>query len=452
MTNIIVAGMYWGDDGKGKIVDYLAENEGFDAVVKPNGGNNAGHTVYVEKAYKFHLIPSGIVSGKICIIGNGVVVDPEVLLWEIENLEKEKISTDNLFLSSTAHVIMPYDKKLDGIRGGKIGTTGRGVGPTYERKARRTGIRVEDLLLSEDGLCKKIETDLEDDNFLLEHKYKQKPFDARELAKEFKEHGERLRKYIRNTPRLLIGLMNGGKNVIFEMAQGRGLGIDHGTNYPYVTSSNVVAGAACTGSGIGPLKMNRVVGVVKGYPTRVGHGYFPTELGNPESEEFKKESKDDKFTEEEIKEMIASGDEYLIGKAIRVIGKEYGTTTGRPRRTGYPDWAVLLDSRDVNSVSDWAVTKLDVLGGIKFRVATEYEEQNGVLVPVYTETFEWPEINDEGKERMVKDGFDAMDEGIQAYLIKMAEFTKIPVSIASIGAEREYTVTRDVLERTSKYL
>lgn len=448
MTNLVVVGAQWGDEGKGKIVDYISDK--YDVVVRYNGGNNAGHTVGVgEEIYKFHLVPSGIVSGKECIIGNGVVIDPGVILGEIDGLEKRGVNTDNLYLSSNAHVIMPYHKTFDGIKGGKIGTTGRGIGPVYEDKAARIGIRIEDLLLSEDELCAKIAPALKEKNFLLEHMYGKEPFDPMEIAREYVNHGKRLEKYVRDTPGLLNDFMDNGLDVIFEGAQGAFLDPDHGT-YPFVTSSNPVAGAACAGSGIGPLDIGDVIGVTKAYITRVGGGPFPTELGDPESDDFMNEKEGDRFTEEEVRRMTSSNDAYLMGKAIRLDGKEYGTTTGRPRRVGYPDFVLLQRARDLNSVKEWAVTKLDVLGGKTFKVATRYDEDSGA--PVYTETFDWPEIDNDGRERMIRDGFDSMPDGMQDYLIRMAEFTETPVEIASIGPMRRDTVTRNVLDRTRTYL
>ncbi len=421
MTNLVVVGSQWGDEGKGKIVDMLAHQ--YDVVARYNGGHNAGHTVKVgDEVYKLHHIPSGIISGKVCVVGNGVLVDPRIFFDEIDGLEKRGVSTDNLYVSSRAHVILPYHQKLDAITGGKVGTTGRGIGPAYADKMCRTGIRVEDLLLGEDELFGKIDDALEDKNFLMEKKYGLAPLDPREIAKEYAEYGKRLRKHVKDTAKLLTGCMKKGSNIIFEGAQGTLLDIDHGT-YPFVTSSNSTAGGACTGCGIGPRKIDQVIGVAKAYVTRVGNGPFPTERFDEWAEEISKD------------------------------GVEIGTTTGRKRRVGEPDFAILEYARDINSVDHWAVTKLDVLGGKQFRVAVEHAREGYAARPKYGErVFGWEKIGEEQKSKIIRDGFDAMPEGMKEYLIETARFTGVPVEIASIGAGREETVTKNVLERTSACL
>jgi adenylosuccinate synthase len=422
MTNLIIVGAQWGDEGKGKIVDMLAPD--FDVVARYNGGHNAGHTVKVgDEVYKLHHIPSGIISGKMCVIGNGVLIDPKIFFQELEGLDRRGIKTDNLYVSSRAHAILPYHPVIDGVTGGKIGTTKRGIGPAYSDKMCRIGIRLEDLLLAEDQLYERIACSLDDKNFLIEKKYGFAPLYPREIAREYAEYGKRFRKHVKDTARLLTECMKKGSNIIFEGAQGTLLDIDHGT-YPFVTSSNSTAGGACTGCGIGPRKIDKVIGVAKAYVTRVGNGPFPTE-------------RFDEWAEEVVKD-----------------GDEFGTTTGRKRRVGEPDFAILEYAKDRNSVDHWAIMKLDVLGGKEFRIAIEHDAINEYgAKPKYSErVFGWERIGEEQRRKIIGDGFDAMPEGMKEYLIETARFTGVPVEIASIGAGREETVTRNVLERTSACL
>lgn len=347
MANVIIVGAQWGDEGKGKIVDYLSEKA--DAVARYQGGNNAGHTVVINnKKFIFHLIPSGILhKDKICIIGNGVVIDPSVLLDEISNLRKRGIKVEGkLFISKNAHLIMPYHKaiekeseKLKGLK--KIGTTGRGIGPAYVDKIARTGIRVIDLL-QPSVFKEKLRLNLTNINFLLKNMYKAPTINKEALYREYMGYAKKLSMYIADTDIIINKMISENRNIIFEGAQGTLLDIDHGT-YPYVTSSNASAGGACTGLGVGPTKITNVLGVSKAYTTRVGGGPFPTEIKD------------------------------ALGDFIREKGGEYGATTGRPRRCGWLDMVILKHSARVNGLTGIALTKLDVLDGLKtIKVCTSY--------------------------------------------------------------------------------
>ncbi|MGQ9570930.1 MAG: adenylosuccinate synthase [Thermodesulfovibrionales bacterium] len=347
MANVIIVGAQWGDEGKGKIVDYLSEKA--DVVARYQGGNNAGHTVVINnKKFIFHLIPSGILhKDKICIIGNGVVIDPSVLLDEISNLRKRGIKVEGkLFISKNAHLIMPYHKaiekeseKLKGLK--KIGTTGRGIGPAYVDKIARTGIRVIDLL-QPSVFKEKLRLNLTNINFLLKNMYKAPTINEEALYREYIGYAKKLYMYIADTDIIINKMISENRNIIFEGAQGTLLDIDHGT-YPYVTSSNASAGGACTGLGVGPTKITNVLGVSKAYTTRVGGGPFPTEI------------------------------KHALGDFIREKGGEYGATTGRPRRCGWLDMVILKHSARVNGLTGIALTKLDVLDGLKtIKVCTSY--------------------------------------------------------------------------------
>ena len=353
MVNIIL-GCQWGDEGKGKIVDYLAQDA--DIVVRFQGGANAGHTVVVgEKQYILHLIPSGILNSEtVCVIGHGVVVDPATLLAEIELLKKLGVDLDRrLLISNRAHLVMPYHKTLDQVRekaatDNKIGTTGRGIGPTYMDKAARTGIRVVDLL-KPDKLREKIIRNLQYVNQLLGNVYHVPEMEAEAIIKEYLAYDAALDQYITDTEAYLAQAVRDGKKIILEGAQGSLLDMEVGT-YPYVTSSNTTAGGACTGSGIGPTKIDKVVGVVKAYTTRVGEGPLPTEL--PETE----------------------------GKALRERGKEFGATTGRPRRCGWFDAVVVRFATEVSGVDELVITKLDVLDDLsKIKICTGYRRKGSAL-------------------------------------------------------------------------
>jgi adenylosuccinate synthase len=340
MATVIVIGTQWGDEGKGKIVDILTEDA--ELIVRFQGGNNAGHTLVVEgQKYVFHLIPSGILyENKVCAIGNGVVLDPAVLLQEIDGLAGKGMDVvpERFRISYNTHLIMPYHKALDHAReaakssGKKIGTTGRGIGPCYEDKIVRNGIKVVDLLDS--SLFRdKLKDNVKEKNFLLEKMYNASPVDLEAIYSEFQEYAEKLAPYADNVSVVINEVQKKGGNILFEGAQGTQLDIDHGT-YPFVTSSNTVAGGACSGAGIGPSKIDKVIGICKAYTTRVGAGPFPTELHDE------------------------------TGAYIQKQGAEFGATTGRTRRCGWLDGVVLNDAVRLNGVDGLAITKLDVLSGI----------------------------------------------------------------------------------------
>ena len=421
MSTTVLIGAQWGDEGKGKVTDFLAQKA--DLVVRYQGGNNAGHTVVVDgREFKLHLIPSGILyPDKICVIGSGVVVDPAVLIGEIESLEKRGVSTDNLKISERAHVIFPYHQKIDQLeeeRKGKdkIGTTCRGIGPAYMDKSARMGIRMIDLVDPEEfaGLLKR---NMEGKNRLLAGVYGAEPFDYDEMLKSYSEYGRTLKKYLTDTSILVNRAIGEGKNVLFEGAQGTLLDLDHGT-YPYVTSSHPVAGAACIGTGIGPTKIDRVVGVAKAYTTRVGEGPFPTEL---------------------------SGE---AGDYIRQRGGEYGTTTGRPRRCGWFDGVVVRYAGRVNGLDYLALTKLDVLTGLeKVKICTGYSYRGEIIDefpaslkvlkecrPVYDELPGWQE--DISGARKLGD----LPANARRFLERVSEVTGVPVALVGVGSGRSQTI------------
>src|SRR3954467_1803356 len=350
---MVVVGAQWGDEGKGKVVDLLAERA--DAVIRFQGGNNAGHTIVRgDQEYKFHLIPSGIhYPRKYCVIGNGVVVDPRVLTQEIDGLKGRGIDTSGLRVSANAHLIMPYHLLLDSagearLGSQQIGTTKRGIGPCYADKAARLGIRVQDLL-DEKILKKKIVAALEPKRLLLRPYSKDPALDLRTMTDEYLTYGHRLEQYIADTTTLVHDLLDANRTVVFEGAQAAMLDIDHGT-YPFVTSSNPVAGAACVGAGVGPKDIDEVWGVAKAYTTRVGAGPFPTEL-------------DDE-----------------MGLEIRERGGEFGTTTGRARRTGWLNIPALRYASRINGLTSLAITKLDVLSGFeRIKVCTAYSGPDDAL-------------------------------------------------------------------------
>ncbi len=423
MANVIVIGTQWGDEGKGKIVDRLTEK--VDFVVRFQGGNNAGHTLVVNgKQFILHLIPSGILhSGKICMIGNGVVIDPSVLLQEIQKLTGSglEVSDKNLVISPYAHVIMPYHKALDHAREQqkgtlKIGTTGRGIGPCYEDKVARTGIRLHDLFHKE-ILRQKIEHGLREKNFLLEKLYGQKTHEVGAIETEYLAYGEALKPFVANVSPILQAAVSRGKNVLFEGAQGTHLDVDHGT-YPYVTSSSTIAANACCGAGIGPTRIDKVVGIVKAYTTRVGSGPFPTEL---------------------------TGE---MGEEIRSKGGEFGATTGRPRRCGWLDMVVVRSSIRLSGVAALAITKLDVLSGVpKLKIAVGYRHRSDRLdvvppelhvleacEPVYEEFDGWEE--DLRNVRTLEE----FPENTRKYLRAIEELAGVPLCLVSVGPGRDETI------------
>jgi adenylosuccinate synthase len=431
MSVTVVVGAQWGDEGKGKIVDFLAEQEQFDVGARFNGGPNAGHTVVVDEGtFKLHHLPSTLVLGRKSIMGCGMVIEPEIFFRELHELESRlrKVTPDMLFISKNAHIITPQARLRDSIKGGKIGTTGRGIGPTYCDKADRTGIRVVDMI-NPDELRKKLEENLSEKNFFFENLHKQKPIDIDDVFEQYREFGERMKPFVTDTSVMINKFINKGLKVLAEGAQGTYLDINYGT-YPFVTSSNVISGAACTGLGISPMAIKRVIGVAKAYTTRVGEGPFPTER---------------------------TGD---WGEKVREDGNEFGTTTGRPRRVGDPHWGMLKYAAMLNGITGWAVTKLDVLGGREFRVALGHRE-NGETVDfnpevdeiVYSDkTYYWDKLSDEDYRRLIPNGFAGLPDGMKEYLLDLAGFTRVPVAMASVGPERDMTVVKGILEATKEVL
>jgi adenylosuccinate synthase len=420
MPNVIVLGLQWGDEGKGKIVDVLSEKA--DVVARYQGGHNAGHTVVIKnEKFILHVIPSGILyKGKKCLIGNGVVVEPASLLEEINGLKERGIEIDknNLFLSKNAHVIMPYhmalDRENEKLRGSKsIGTTGRGIGPAYCDKINRSGIRVADLLQPE-FFKEKLKANLFNINFLLENLYKAQVFNIDNIYNEYMGYAEKLKEHVADTDIIIDNTIAEGGNILLEGAQGTLLDIDHGT-YPYVTSSNATAGGACTGLGIGPTKISKVLGVVKAYTTRVGAGPFPTEI---------KDS---------------------LGDAIREKGGEYGATTGRPRRCGWLDMVILRHSARINGLTGIAITKLDILDGLEnIKICTSYKHNGKTYKefpkelnifqecePVYEETKGWKEST-----IGIKD-FEKLPDAAKAYVKKIEKMLGVEAHIISTGQRRD---------------
>jgi len=422
VANIVIVGTQWGDEGKGKIVDLLSEFA--DIVVRFQGGNNAGHTIVVNgEQFISHLVPSGILQKKTCLIGNGMVVDPAVLVEEIDNLESKgiKVDSDNLKISEKAHIIMPYHKQIDIARekkkgDKKIGTTGRGIGPCYEDKACRRGIRFVELIDFE-GFTEKIKTVLEEKNFYLKNYLSSETLDPESIIDQYKGYAERLAPHVVNISVVMNRAIKANQQILFEGAQGTHLDIDHGT-YPYVTSSNTISGNACCGSGIGPKEITGVVGIVKAYTTRVGEGPFPTELFDD------------------------------IGDAIQVKGAEFGATTGRKRRCGWLDSVLLRNSARLNGLTGLAITKLDVLDELEsLKICTAYE-YNGEIIhdfpasikvlkgckPVFETLPGWPE--DISDVRKIED----LPQNAKNYLSRIEELTETPINIISVGPGRDQTI------------
>lgn len=428
MTAVIVIGAQWGDEGKGKMTDYLANQA--DMVLRCQGGSNAGHTIVAEgKKHALHLIPSGILSPTTtCIVGNGVVLDIKVVLEELELLKAQGITTDNLIISEKAHVIMPYhytmDEYQEELKGAnKIGTTKRGIGPAYMDKVARQGIRLLDLL-DWDAFLTKLDYNLKEKNMLfagaglpvIEGEAKEA------LLAEFKELREKITPYVGETVYLAADAVKAGKKLLFEGAQGSLLDIDHGT-YPFVTSSNTVASGACTGSGVGPTEISRILGIAKAYCTRVGAGPFPTELHDE------------------------------MGDKIREYGFEFGVTTGRPRRCGWFDAVVVRYSTIVNGMTDLCITKLDILDKLEeIKVCVGYNYKGEVInqfpstleklaecTPVYETLPGW--LEDTTKCRK----FEELPENAQKYILHLEELVGIPVSMIAVGPDREETIVRNPL-------
>ena len=423
MGGIICVGTQWGDEGKGKVTDLLADE--MHMVVRYQGGNNAGHTVVVDgSVFKLHLIPSGILYPNITsVIGDGVVVDPGVFIKEIEGLNKQGISTDNLVVSANCHMIMPYHREIDKLRETKlgkyrIGTTGRGIGPAYGDKAARIGIRIQDLF-DKEILSQKIEQALIEKNEVLIKIYEEEPFNAEDIIEEYSGYAEKLKDKVVDTTKLINDALDVGKKVFFEGAQGTMLDLDHGT-YPYVTSSSPVAGGACSGAGVGPTRIERVIGVTKAYTTRVGEGPLPTEI-------------DDE-----------------IGKILAEKGSEVGTTTGRNRRCGWFDAIVVKRSAQVNFLTDIFLTKLDVLSAFDtIKVASSYKYEGQTYTefppnqtifnkakPVYEEFKGW-----KSDISQIKD-FDELPQEARDYVSRLEELVKVPITMLSVGPSRDQTIVR----------
>ncbi|MGA7935063.1 MAG: adenylosuccinate synthase [Kovacikia sp.] len=421
MANVVVIGAQWGDEGKGKITDLLSKSA--DVVVRYQGGVNAGHTVVVkDQTFKLHLIPSGILYPETeCIIGCGTVIDPKVLIGELDQLEKLKVSTKNLLISETAHVTMPYHRLIDQAseerRGDhKIGTTGRGIGPTYADKSERTGIRMIDLMDPE-SLRKKLRWTVEYKNVILTKLYELPPLDPQAIIDEYLAYADRLRPHVVDSSLRIYQAFQQKRNILFEGAQGTLLDLDHGT-YPYVTSSNPVAGGACVGTGVGPTMIDRVIGVAKAYTTRVGEGPFPTELHG------------------------------TMGELLCDRGAEFGTTTGRKRRCGWFDAVIGRYAVRINGLDCLAITKLDVLDELEeINVCVAYEvegdrcydfpsnsRQFARCKPIYKTVPGWKQSTADCRSLA-----DLPQQALD-YLKLLAELMEVPIAIVSLGASRDQTI------------
>jgi adenylosuccinate synthase len=419
----VIVGAQWGDEGKGKIVDLLAQDS--DLVCRYQGGPNAGHTIVVgDETYKIRALPTGIVRGKICVIGNGCVIDPEVLIAELDEFERRGQSTENVFVSGNAHLIMPWHIAIDSAsekRLGKlaIGTTRRGIGPCYADKAARIGIRVQDIL-DPKILRQKIEVALAEKNLWLERVYETKPFELGEVAGRLEEHAKRIRPYVADTSLLVDRALKEGKSVLFEGAQATLLDLDHGT-YPFVTSSNPVASAAATGVGIGAGRIDRVIGVAKAYVTRVGEGPFPSEIQGPDQD------------------------------TMRELGHEYGTVTGRSRRCGWLDLVALRYAVRVNGIDQLALTKLDVLshfaevpvcvryalrGGEETRDFPAHQSDFHAAEPVFETLAGWSEPLDDCTS------VDDLPEAARRYVEFVERELDVEVTLIGTGAERAAVLSR----------
>lgn len=425
MTTAVIIGTQWGDEGKGKITDFLARQA--NVIARYQGGDNAGHTIqFKNETYKLHLIPSGIFnSDKVCILGNGMVINPKKLLEEMNYVKENGMSVEHLRISSRAHVIMPYHMELDRLQEeskGKekqIGTTKKGIGPAYSDKINRMGIRMADLL-EPDTLKEKIDQQVEEKNIWFEKVYNQDPIDAEQVLQEYLEYGEALKPYILDTSLELEKAIENHQHILFEGAQGVMLDIDQGT-YPYVTSSNTSAAGVATGSGIGPNKINKVVGVSKAYTTRVGDGPFPTELHDE------------------------------IGEQIRRVGHEYGTTTGRARRVGWFDTVVVNHAKRVSGLTDLSLNCLDVLSGLEtLKICVGYKVNGEVIQyypasskelkdcqPIYEELPGWNEDITQVRS------YDELPENAQKYIQHIEELIGVRVSIFSVGPDREQTIVQN---------
>lgn len=421
MATRVVIGTQWGDEGKGKYIDILAAKS--DVVVRFSGGNNAGHTIVSDGVkYALHLIPSGILhSGKTCIIGNGVVVDPAVLLKEIEGLNAKGVNTDGLRISDRAHVIMPYHRELDELQekmrgSASIGTTKRGIGPAYMDKTERCGIRICDLI-DDELFAEKVRENVKVKNLMIENVYGGKGFDAEKIIEEYTGYADKIRKYVVDSNDVIFNAIESGKNVLFEGAQATFLDLDFGT-YPYVTSSNPVAGGVCTGAGVGPVFIDEVYGVLKAYTSRVGAGPFPTEQDNE------------------------------VGNTIRELGWEYGTTTGRPRRCGWLDTVMIKYAARVNGLTALAINHVDTIGKLKkIKLCVEYNKDGEKIKyfpaslkelakcqPVYEEFDGWNEDISNVRK------FEDLPENAKKYLRRIEELVGVKIKLLGVGKEREQTI------------
>ncbi|HJE45470.1 adenylosuccinate synthase [Levilactobacillus namurensis] len=419
MSSIVVVGSQWGDEGKGKITDFLSEKA--DVIARYQGGDNAGHTiVFNGQTFKLRLIPSGIFyADKTSVIGNGVVLNPKSLVQELHYLNENGVNTDNLRISDRAHVILPYhillDKCQEKTKTNKIGTTNKGIGPAYMDKAERVGIRVADLL-DHDTFAAKLKQNLEEKNDLFVKLYDEQPLDFNEIFDTYFQYGQLLKSYVTDTSVVINDAIDQGKNVLFEGAQGVMLDIDHGT-YPFVTSSNPVAGGVTIGAGVGPTKINHVVGVCKAYTSRVGDGPFPTELHDE------------------------------IGDTIRETGHEYGTVTKRPRRIGWFDSVVLRHAKRVSGLTNLSLNCLDVLTGLKTVKLCKAYELNGETIyhypaslkdlenchPIYEELPGWDE------DITHCQSLEDLPANARNYVKRLEELVGVPVATLSVGPDREQT-------------
>ena len=424
MANVVVVGSQWGDEGKGKVVDLFSQFA--QVIIRFQGGNNAGHTLVVgDEKFIFHLIPSVILHpGKKCVIGSGVVIDPGVLCEEIDALKKKGYFRDDsqLLISEAAHLIMPYHKVIDVARerlksgGKKIGTTGKGIGPAYEDKVARCGIRIIDLL-DQGSFREKLEENLTQKNFSLTQMLGESPLDGAQILSDYEGFREKLGKYVVDTSVVLHEEMKRGRNLLFEGAQGCLLDVDHGT-YPYVTSSSTVAGNACSGSGIGPTHIDAVIGTSKAYTTRVGGGPFPTEMRG------------------------------TVGEEIREKGGEYGATTGRPRRCGWFDAVIVKHAVRVNGLSGIAFTKLDVLDTLdKIKICTGYRWNGEILDQVPSSIGVWESVEPvyeelDGWQENIKGAREFSDLPINAqrYIRRLEEVVETKAILVSVGSERNETI------------
>ena len=420
MSSVVVVGTQWGDEGKGKITDFLSENA--EVIARYQGGDNAGHTIVIEGTkYKLHLIPSGIFyPEKISVIGNGVVVNPKSLVKELAYLHDAGITTDNLRISDRAHVILPYHIKLDQLQedakgDNKIGTTIKGIGPAYMDKAARVGIRIADLL-DKEIFAERLKINLEQKNREFTKMYEVDPVDFQDIFEEYYDYGQQIKKYVTDTSVILNDALDAGKRVLFEGAQGVMLDIDQGT-YPYVTSSNPVAGGVTIGSGVGPSKISKVVGVCKAYTSRVGDGPFPTELNDE------------------------------IGHQIREVGHEYGTTTGRPRRVGWFDSVVMRHSRRVSGLTNLSLNSIDVLTGldeVKICVAYDLDGERIDYYPASLETLQrctpiYETLPGWSEDITGVRHLDELPETAKNYVRRVSELVGVKISTFSVGPGRDQT-------------